>query len=84
MKQDTLSKVNELEKKIENQEIDEKKRINWLEIATKGFTVISKIATDFDLQTFTPEVHRDRLIKKIENAHRAGYLTDDQSEEISN
>jgi len=58
VKQDALSKVHEVEKKIENQEIEEKKRINGLEIATKGFTIISKFATDFDLQTFTPEVQR--------------------------
>ena len=81
VKQDTICKVTKMEKTIEKQEREEKKKLDGLDIATKGFKIFSKSVTDFDLQTYTPEVYRDRLIEKIENAQKAGHLTEDQSKE---
>ena len=49
---------------------------------SSGFEKFAKFATDWNLNTFVPEVHRDRLLDKIENAHEAGYLTNDQSNEM--
>ena len=53
-----------------------------MDIASDGFEKFATFATDFDLNTFVPEVHRDRLLEKIENAHEAGYLTEYQSNEM--
>ena len=82
VKQDTLCKVTELEERIENQEMEENKRVNGLEIASEGFTIFAKFATDFDQQTFVPDVHKNRLVKRIDKAHKEGHLTDEQSEEM--
>ena len=74
--------VSELESEIEKQSKDWDEETKRLNIVSAGFEAFAKFATDFDLNTFVPEVHRDRLLEKIENAHEEGYLTEDQSNEM--
>ena len=76
-KQDVLFIVSELESEIEKQSKDWDEETKRLNIVSAGFEAFAKFATDFDLNTFVPEVHRDRLLEKIENAHEEGYLTED-------
>ena len=57
--------------------MEENKRVNGLEIASEGFTIFAKFATDFDQQTFVPDVHKNRLVKRIDKAHKEGHLTDE-------
>ena len=81
-KQDAFSKIDELETEIEKQMKDWNEQTMRLDLASSGFEKFAKFATDWNLNTFVPEVHRDRLLDKIENAHEAGYLTNDQSNEM--
>ena len=81
-KQDALILVGELESEIEKQRKAWNDETRRLAIASDGFKKFSKFATDWDLSTFTPEVHRDRLLEKVENARKAGYLTEEQSNEM--
>ena len=81
-KHEAFSTIDKLETELKKQMKDWNEETTSLDIASAGFDAIAKFATDWDLNTFVPEVHRDRLLEKIKNAHNAGYLTDDQSNEM--
>ena len=85
-KQDTFSKIGKLETEIEKQMKDWNEQndnaMKRLRFASSGFEEFAKFAKDWDLNTFVPEVHRDRLLGKIEKAHKARYLTDDQARDM--
>ena len=81
-KQDAFSKIGKLETEIETQMKDWNEQTKRLEIASSGFEKLTKFAKDWDLNTFVPEVHRDRLLEKIDNAQIEGHLTKNQSSEM--
>ena len=81
-KQDALSKIDKLESNLEKEMKDWRETTRRLSVASAGFDAFGNSAKDFDLNTFVPEVHRDRLLGKIEKAHKARYLTDDQARDM--
>ena len=86
-KQDAFSKIGKLETELEKQMKDWNEQNDnareQLRIASSGFKEFAKFAKDWDLNTFVPEVHKDRLLEKIKNAHEAKYLNDDQFKEMN-
>ena len=86
-KQEAFPKIDKLETELKNQMKDWNRDWNEettrLNIASAGFDEFAKFAKDWDLNTFVPEVHKDRLLEKIKNAHDAKYLDDNQFKEMN-
>ena len=71
-KEDAFCKIDILETELEKQMKDSNEQNDnareQLRIASSGFEEFAKFAKDWDLNTFVPEVHKDRLLEKIKNA----------------
>jgi len=77
-KQKTLVKIAQIEDTVNEQEESWNKVTADLEKAEKVLEEISKFAFNYDLATFNSDIHKKRLVEKIDNAHKQGYLNDNQ------
>ena len=74
-----IKKVDEIVSKVNSQQADYDQRTENLEKGAKLLNEISKSVKEFDLATLNADVHRDRFLKKIDNAP---YLTEERREEM--
>ena len=77
-KQKTLVKIAQIEDTVNEQEESWNKVTADLEKSKKFLEELSKFAFNYDLATFNSDVHKKRLVEKIDNAHKQGYLNDNQ------